>query len=140
MRRRNSFAYISFPSRWPAIAYSNSESFPLRHSQVRSTVQVWLGLQLGRKTFPIQPRYFQPVCTGWMKAFLIPVRMPPLIMFFIWVQSESCMETTWQYSSLSGTLDSQDTTCFQNYYSLIMKKLKDTSTWRSFLFDIFLSR
>lgn len=39
------------------------------------------------------------------------------------------METTGQFSSLLVTVDSQDATGFQIYYSPIMKKVKGTQTW-----------
>lgn len=42
-------------------------------------MQGWFGLRLSMETFTTQPRYFHPVCLGWIKAFLIRMRTQPFI-------------------------------------------------------------
>lgn len=79
-----------FSSGWPRTAYSNSKSFPLI-LKYPSIMWVRCGLRLARKTFTIQPRYFQSVCRGWMKSISNSHEHATsrYKMFFMCVQSES---------------------------------------------------
>lgn len=59
-------------------SHANSKLLSFLILKFLSSMPVPPGLQLGRGIFPIEPRYFHPVCMDWMKAFLIPMGMQPL--------------------------------------------------------------